>query len=627
MATLEDLVVRVGADVDDAEDAVGGLSGAIDRHFAAITAAGVAAGAGLEAFARNMAPLNEANSRLAAMTGESEQAMRDLALETSNVGFPLAEVQELMETGSQRGLEGADALQRYANFWDMVGDATGESATALGQAGTALAAVGIEAGNEAEAVNALGFITENTTGSVGDFLSFLERTGPELRSMGVDVNAAAAILGVMEQELGMTGRTARSEFRSAVAESEGDMSKLLDILGISETQFASFRGQVDQTSGVLERNAAINDESFTPLQRLTHQAEELMFNYGGLADAAGAVAIPMMAIGPLASGASMAIRGVSAAATAMHLGSAVAWLGSMGRAAVVAGTNMARAAGMFIANAARMAASMAVTAARVVAMWVLMAIQSLIQAARMAIAWLIAMGPIGLVIAAVVAIVALIILNWEKVVAFLVAAWEFIKAAFQAAIDFIVGLVTAWIKLYIAIWTGLWSIVRNAVTAAWNFIVGRIEKAVDNIRGWIDRIVGFVRGLPGRITSAASGMWDGIKNAFRAAVNWLIGKWNGLSFSVPSVSFLGMTVGGFTLSTPNIPMLAKGGIVTGPTLAMLGEGGHDEAVIPLPRGMRGMGGGRGIGADDLRLPGTGLDRLALVWLQQLLRDNNLQLVG
>jgi hypothetical protein len=42
-------------------------------------------------------------------------------------------------------------------------------------------------------------------------------------------------------------------------------------------------------------------------------------------------------------------------------------------------------------------------------------------------------------------------------------------------------------------------------------------------------------------------------------------------------------------------MLAEGGIVTGPTLAMIGEGNGPEAVIPLSRmGEFGMGGGGGI---------------------------------
>ena len=42
-------------------------------------------------------------------------------------------------------------------------------------------------------------------------------------------------------------------------------------------------------------------------------------------------------------------------------------------------------------------------------------------------------------------------------------------------------------------------------------------------------------------------------------------------------------------------MLAEGGIVTSPTLAMIGEGRGPEAVIPLSKmGQFGLGGGGGI---------------------------------
>jgi hypothetical protein len=48
----------------------------------------------------------------------------------------------------------------------------------------------------------------------------------------------------------------------------------------------------------------------------------------------------------------------------------------------------------------------------------------------------------------------------------------------------------------------------------------------------------------------------------------------GKSFSLPKIP---------TLSLPRIPKLAEGGIVTSPTLAMIGEGGESEAVIPLSK--------------------------------------------
>ena len=54
----------------------------------------------------------------------------------------------------------------------------------------------------------------------------------------------------------------------------------------------------------------------------------------------------------------------------------------------------------------------------------------------------------------------------------------------------------------------------------------------------------------------------------------------------------------YTVNPPdigNIPMLAEGGIVTSPTLAMIGEGNGPEAVIPLSKmGQFGLGGGGGI---------------------------------
>ena len=42
-------------------------------------------------------------------------------------------------------------------------------------------------------------------------------------------------------------------------------------------------------------------------------------------------------------------------------------------------------------------------------------------------------------------------------------------------------------------------------------------------------------------------------------------------------------VGGGSVSLPNLPILGRGGIVSRPTLALIGERGR-EAVVPLDRG-------------------------------------------
>ena len=83
--------------------------------------------------------------------------------------------------------------------------------------------------------------------------------------------------------------------------------------------------------------------------------------------------------------------------------------------------------------------------------------------------------------------------------------------------------------------------------------------------------------------------FTGLYNAFKTLFNGIAKLWNGtvgkLAFDIPSWVPL---IGGKGFSVPEIPMLADGGIVTGPTLAMIGERGP-EAVIPLS----GRGGGMG----------------------------------
>jgi hypothetical protein len=85
------------------------------------------------------------------------------------------------------------------------------------------------------------------------------------------------------------------------------------------------------------------------------------------------------------------------------------------------------------------------------------------------------------------------------------------------------------------------------------------------------------------------GIYKTIFNTIASLWNNSIGK---LSFKFPSFV---PGLGGKGFDVPNIPMLAQGGIVTSPTLALIGEGNGPEAVIPLNRmGEFGMGGGGGV---------------------------------
>jgi hypothetical protein len=144
----------------------------------------------------------------------------------------------------------------------------------------------------------------------------------------------------------------------------------------------------------------------------------------------------------------------------------------------------------------------------------------------------------------------------------------------------------------------------------------------------ITAIVDFFKGLPGRIRSAILNLWDGLKDGFRDALNYIIGKWNGfkLEAKFPDNFIVPFLRGkGFTLDTPNIPLLARGGIVPatrGGMAAIIGEGGRPERVEPLDstglsrrdRAMISQLSGAGTGGINVTVnPSPGMDEIALAY--------------
>jgi hypothetical protein len=109
----------------------------------------------------------------------------------------------------------------------------------------------------------------------------------------------------------------------------------------------------------------------------------------------------------------------------------------------------------------------------------------------------------------------------------------------------------------------------------------------EGFRKIVDGVFGAIKWW---ITNIVIPQFNLMLTVFKTIFNGIASVWNNtigkFSFTVPSWV---PGIGGKGFAMPDIPMLAAGGIVTGPTLAMIGEAGP-EAVIPLDR-MSQMGGG------------------------------------
>jgi hypothetical protein len=127
-------------------------------------------------------------------------------------------------------------------------------------------------------------------------------------------------------------------------------------------------------------------------------------------------------------------------------------------------------------------------------------------------------------------------------------------------------------------------------------VTGIVKAVADRVQNVIDAIGGLIAAARAKAFQLGDAVHDGfiaalsgigriLVRVFKGAINAVIDVWN--DFHIPALKVFGHEITP-EINFPNIPHLASGGIVTSPTLALIGERGP-EAVIPL--GSAGIGGG------------------------------------
>ena len=265
------------------------------------------------------------------------------------------------------------------------------------------------------------------------------------------------------------------------------------------------------------------------------------------------------------------------------------------------------------------------------------------QAAASAVATIAATWPILLIIAAVAAVAVGIyelVTHWRTVwtwIKQIVAdAWHFLRSVFDTIVHVDLQILSTAVGAVRAVWSAEWTAIKTVVVTAWNILHSVINDIIGAglwvIRSAIDVLAAEWGAVWHAITWAVQTAWSVISSVINgelnagistvtAVVNGLEAVWNGfwsgasavvsaawsviqpivdtiksalsdVSSAASSITSIASTVGGAVSSVTGavssvtgaigsmIPHLAKGGIVNGPTLALLGEGGEREFVIP-----------------------------------------------
>ena len=200
-------------------------------------------------------------------------------------------------------------------------------------------------------------------------------------------------------------------------------------------------------------------------------------------------------------------------------------------------------------------------------------------------------GPVGWVALAVAAGAAIYAFRdqigqaFQAIGGFLQQAAVGFKSVF---IDPVIDLASKFIQYLSDTWSGVVDYLGEPFSQAWDWVQQNfmqplndaIQNAVETIsQAWsalgdalsapFEAAIGTIRGIVNQILSgigrAVSGVVQAINNIIQGA-NYALAQLN-----LPQIPYLPM---------PQIPQFADGGVVSGPTLAMVGEGGEPEYIVP-----------------------------------------------
>ncbi|MET9050149.1 phage tail tape measure protein [Streptomyces bacillaris] len=596
MAILEELLVRIGMDPDAVDEGAGQVESRLEKMKGPAALAGVAAGGALAVGLSAAMDISEARSSLRDQLGLTEaEAARagDIAGDVFTAGFG-GSMEDATEAVAAVGSSVAD-----------LGDLTDAEMADMSKAAMALAKrFEIDL---ADAASAAGNMVKNGLAKDGteafDVLAKAAETVP--KSMRADLSLAVNEYGKHWARIGLDAKDAMGMMSQYVAAGGRDIDQAGDVLHefaritSEETERASdaFKALglpakqmlADIGKGGPAAKAALQ-KTFEALRAVKDPANQSALAVELFGDMAGESADALWAMDPATAAAATGLDKAAGASKdlteamendpAQQMDAAMRTLTQgLGEALLPVILKLSE---FMTENKELMKLVVPIVLGLALALGVFAAAVWVANLALLAspVTWIV----LGIV--ALIAVIALIIVKWDEVAAATAKAWDWIVDKLGAAWRWIAEKVSA-----------VWNWIVDKVAAAWDWIVGDVKGAVNDllrivgwlaripgqVSGWFGQIVSYVAGLPGRIARAASGMWDSLKYGFINTINYVIWKWNNFSLTLGGGSILGIGIPSITLHTPDIPYLAEGGITTGPTLAMIGEGREDEVVLPLSR--------------------------------------------
>jgi len=580
VATIANLMVRVGADLSSLQANLDKARKSLDKQAAQFKKVGstlttsltlpiIAVGAGSVKMAADFEQSMANAASVSGATVEEFEKMKKVAREMGKTTvFSAKESADAMYYMASAGWKANQMAVAIKPTLDLAAATQSELAFTTDTVIATLNQFGLEAKETERIANVFAAAIGNSQATLEKLSGSMRYVGPVANSLGKSVEeTAAALMGLYNA--GFKGEQAGTVLRGALSRlmnPSKEAMAAIDSLGLSFEQINPATNSLADVIGVLASRGIdtataikiFGQEAGPGMMALINQGKEALINYE--AAITGTDSASVMAAKQLDTLKGQLKRLFSATSeVAIQLGEilipiigdlvdnyimpAVHWFGGLSentkKVILVIGALVAAIGPLFL-----------------IIGQVISVVSALSLAFNIGIG--IMAGMVGAVFAVIAAAIALWI-YWDEITKFLTTAWEKMQAA---AIQ-------------------IFEDIKRNVTEKTEAVKQQLLNNWESIK---TGAINIVTSIKDKLLSIWTSITEGIKSSINTILKYLnkmIDGMNRISFSIPSwVPGIGGRSWGFSL--PNVPYLAEGGIISRPTLAMVGEAGP-EAVIPLDR--------------------------------------------
>ena len=235
-----------------------------------------------------------------------------------------------------------------------------------------------------------------------------------------------------------------------------------------------------------------------------------------------------------------------------------------------------KAAAQWVATTAAMVAHKVATVATTIA-------QNAMTVAQTALNLAMSLSPLTWIVIAIAAVVAAFVLLWNNCEGFRnfwIGLWDGIVNAFNVTVDWLGQACKNIGNFFVNLWEGI----KSTFSKVGSFFKDIFSKAWEGVKNVFSKggevFAGIKDGIVSTFIIVVNGLIEGINRVVRLPFDGL----NGILNTIQSINIVGIKP--FSWLTwrapvPQLPKLAKGGILNSETLFVGGEGGKKEAVLPL----------------------------------------------